>query len=148
MNVNRVQNNNSQSFGMALKFTPDGVNRIAEALHDVPLSQYSQRIKNFTEGIADPIHKLKTNVEVDGESITIYRNAEGVDKWFKFSDLPKLRELPEEYAIRRSEKELACLNYELMGISPIEKSLIIAREIGKDLDAKADAKKLLLDKYV
>ena len=59
-----------------------------------------------------------------------------------------LRELPEEYAIRRSEKELTCLDYELMGISPIEKSLIIAREIGKDLDAKADAKKLLLDKYV
>ena len=148
MNVNRVQNNNSQSFGMALKVTPDGAGRIAQALHDVSLSKYSERMKNFTERIADPIHKLKTKVVFDGESVVIYRNAEGVNSGYSLSGLTNVSQLPAEYSIRRSEHELSSLQNELACLSPIERSLVIAREVGKDLDAKADAKKYLLDKYV
>ena len=148
MNVSPVQNNYSQSFGMALKFTPDGAKRIANALHDVPLSQYSERMKNFTDNIADPIHKLNTKVVVDGESVIIYRNAEGVDCGFRFSKLSNVSQLPPGFEISRSEQELAALQKELANLTPIEKTLVITREVGKDLDAKADAKKYLLDKYV
>ena len=56
MNVSPVQNNNSQSFGMAFKLKGDGAKKLATLLEDVN----SKEASHITDDLIKPILELKT----------------------------------------------------------------------------------------
>lgn len=68
MNVSPVQNNNSQSFGMAFKLKGDGAKKLATLLEEVN----SKEAYHITEDLIKPIHSSKTaDVIYDGKDVTI-----------------------------------------------------------------------------
>ena len=68
MNVSPVQNNNSQSFGMAFRLKGDGAKKLATLLEDVN----SKEASHITDDLIKPIHELKTaDVIYDGKDVTI-----------------------------------------------------------------------------
>lgn len=74
MNVTPVQNNNSQSFGMAFKLKGDGAKKLATALEEVS----SEHAPRFEKNVLDKIHASKTDVIYDGKDVIIKANSEDV----------------------------------------------------------------------
>ena len=68
MNISPVQNNNSQSFGMAFRLKGNGAKELATLLEEIGPSEAS----HITEDLIKPIHELKTaDVIYDGRDVTI-----------------------------------------------------------------------------
>lgn len=68
MNIVPVQNNNSQSFGMAFKLKGDGAKKLATVLDEIS-PDYASR---FEKSVLDKIHTSKTPVIYDGENVIIH----------------------------------------------------------------------------
>ncbi len=70
MNITPInQNNNSQSFGMALKISSDGAKKLAEKFHSYSDPMIAE--KYFMQDIGEPINKLKSKVLYDGKRVIV-----------------------------------------------------------------------------
>lgn len=74
MNVTPVQNNNSQSFGMAFKLKGDGAKKLATTLEEVS----SDCASRFEKNVLDKIHASKTDVIYDGENVIIHADSRDI----------------------------------------------------------------------
>lgn len=145
MNVNTVQNNNSQSFGMAFRLKGDGAKQLATHLESVGPKEASYII----EDLIKPIHELKTvDVIYDGSSSVLIKNiAKDNSTWEVIDKAPSpdttnhsvrypIRDISRDGLIKdliinySSYKPLSDLNKN----SHFEQRLLNAREIAKELD--------------
>lgn len=136
MNVTPVQNNNSQSFGMAFKLKGDGARKLATFLEEAnPATN-----KHVMDDLIEPINSLKTKVVYDGENVMVDRLAvsercpvamPGTNN----TDLQYVLDNGEYvYHVKYNEPKKFLLDvYEP---HPLMQKLFNAREIAKDLDAK------------
>lgn len=94
MNVTPVQNNNSQSFGMAFKLKNNGARNLAAAL-EATTSEYASK---FEKDVLGKIHASKTDVIYDGENVIIKANSKDVygNSWHpeKITDLIVSDQIP------------------------------------------------------
>lgn len=144
MNVNPVQNN-SQSFGMALRLKDDAAKKIAESFYQLRDPKFARDC--FIKHIADPIQQLKTDVIYDGKKVLVLDKNDVIEvldnnksPYLPFSDDGKRtmkfhiarNGKPEIYAVPMPKHE-----FTFALTTGDELKLMAAREIGKDLDIKA-----------
>lgn len=140
MNINPVQNNNSQSFGMAFKLKGDGAKRLATLLEETnPATN-----KHIMDDLIAPINSLKTEVVYDGENVIVGA--------LKVSDtspvgMPGTYKHDLQYPIDNGKhvyhvwyKEPKKRLIDVYEAHPLMQKLFNAREIAKDMDAKAAQK--------
>lgn len=157
MNVSPVQNNNSQSFGMAFHLKGDGAKKLATLLDDVnPVSK-----KHIMEDLIYPIRGLKSKVTYDGNRVTV-EPPEG----FKITELSDLKFDNEEFIATTGDRPYCSTGstqyvsfpvgvgrrYDVKYPNNVEdisrfaeplslsQKLLSAREIAKDLDSRAAKK--------
>lgn len=150
MNVSPVQNNNSQSFGMAFKLKGDGAKKLATLLEEVN----SKEAYHITEDLIKPIHSLKTaDVIYDGKDVTInpIKNLKssswdddevmavsdkkpGVSNYMNRSSVKYYLDKDDYCVVDYPErKELSSLEEK----TSLGQKLLNAREIVKDMDKQA-----------
>ena len=157
MNISPVQNNNSQSFGMAFHLRGNGAKKLAETFNNT--SDPDAVTRYFMERVAEPIQKLKSEVLYDGDKVLVKDTANSGDiveildtnygTMRPFSDSRKSLcmhvNMHGENDIYRifypvSENEFSRLSYELALAQGDDLKLRLAREIAKDMDKKAAQK--------
>lgn len=149
MNVSPVQNNNSQSFGMAFKLKGDGAKKLATLLEEVN----SKEASHITEDLIKPIHELKTaDVIYDGKDVTItpvrtFKSSfedfdvlvvsdkkPGVSNYMNRSSVKYYVDKDDYCVVDYTErKELSSLEEK----TSLGQKLLNAREIVKDMDKQA-----------
>lgn len=154
MNVTPVQNNNTQSFGMAFKLKGDGAKKLATALEEVS-SDYASR---FEKDVLGKIHASKTDVIYDGKDVTIKANSADLFSYGKpnnTTDLLVFAKIP----VAMPNSDCKVLQYvakdgnaehvfkvaydkpqkfiDVEEVNPLMQKLFNAREILKALDARA-----------
>ena len=150
MNVSSVQNNNSQSFGMALKLKGNGAKKLAESFHDAKAPKTAEKI--FMEEIAEPIQRLKSEVIYDGKRVLV-KDANNPDNVLEvLSSNRDSFHMDEDFSLLYAHvnKDGAGKKYkihydsnfdqvydELYSHSGNDLKFRIAREIARDMDAKA-----------
>lgn len=77
MNVNFSQNNNAQSFGMALKLRNGAINSLSEIIQNAPNPEKMEQ--KVIRDILTPIKRCKTDVLVD-DTNHVYVNENGILK--------------------------------------------------------------------
>lgn len=136
MNVTPVQNNNSQSFGMAFKLKGDGARKLATLLEETNAATN----KRVMEDLIAPIHSLKTEVVYDGKNVSVGGRvvSERCPAPMPGSDYKDLQYVLEDgkvyHVIYDSPKNNLLDVYEG---NPLMQKLFNAREIAKDMDVKA-----------
>ena len=150
MNVSPVQNNNSQSFGMAFRLKGDGAKKLATLLDEVASSEAS----HITEDLIKPIHELKTaDVIYDGKDVSIkqlnYKPSlfGADDEVLVVSDKrPSVSNYDNSSSVKYyvGENDYLLVNYpKRQELSSLEENtelgqkLLNAREIIKDMDKQA-----------
>lgn len=140
MNINPVQNNNSQSFGMAFKLKGDGAKRLATLLEETnPATN-----KHIMDDLIAPINSLKTEVVYDGKDVMIYGLS--VSKRPPVA-MPRTNKTDLQYVLDNGEhvyhikyKKPQKKFVDFCEAHPLIQKLFNAREIAKDMDAKAAQK--------
>ncbi len=149
MNISPVQNNNSQSFGMAFRLKGDGAKKLATLLEEVN----SKEASHITDDLIKPIHELKTaDVIYDGKDVTITPVRTFKSSFEDFDVLVVSDKKPgvSNYMNRSSVKyyvgkdDYCVVDYtERKELSSLEEKtslgqkLLNAREIVKDMDKQA-----------
>lgn len=139
MNVSPVQNNTSQSFGMAFKLKGDGARKLATFLEETN----SATNKHVMEDLIAPINSLKTEVVYDGENVMIDKLS--VSERLPVA-MPNTNNKDLQYVLDGGEYVYHVIyNNPQMFLDvaeshPLMQKLFNAREIAKDVDAKAAQK--------
>ena len=150
MNVSPVQNNNSQSFGMAFRLKGDGAKKLATLLEEVN----SKEASHITDDLIKPIHELKTaDVIYDGKDVMIkpLNNLKssswgGDEVLFVTDKRPSVANHMNRSSVKYyvGKNDYRVVNYpELQELSSLEEKtqlgqkLLNAREIVKDMDKQA-----------
>ena len=136
MNVNLIQSNSTQSFGMAFRVKGDGAKKLAETFVDAPNTE-----KYVMKNIIKPIQDLKTEVIFDGENAVV-KTASGreIDVFPKepvampnnAKDIQYVTGDGVYQVVYSRPKNIASIRTQ----DPTVKMLFNAKEIAKDIDAK------------
>ena len=156
MNINTVQYNNNQSFGMSFKLKGNGAEKIAKSFSNCKNVENAE--KYFMDYIAKPIQKLKSEVIYDGEKVFV--KAHNSEKTIEVLDDGLNGHIPwvssDFRSINFNIKSDDAYAYSVLYGEPQNKvdgiinilelssgdelKLICAREIAKDMDAVAAKK--------
>ena len=135
MNISPIQNNNSQSFGMAFRLKGDGAKKLATFLEETN----SATNKHVMEDLIKPIDALKTNVVFDGENVlvegaSVSKNSPVVMPGTYDKDLQYVLDGGKVYHVIYNKPKKFI---EVFESHPLMQKLFNAREIAKDMDVQA-----------
>lgn len=149
MNISPVQNNNSQSFGMAFRLKGAGAKKLATLLDEVTPKEAS----HITDDLIKPIHKSKAaDVIYDGKDVTITPVGilkspfDDVEVMVVSNKKPSVANYDNSSSVKYyvGENDYRLVNYpERQELSSLEEKtslgqkLLNAREIVKDMDKQA-----------
>ncbi len=140
MNVSPVQNNTSQSFGMAFRLKGDGAKKLATFLEETsPVTN-----KRVMEDLIAPINSLKTEVVYDGKNVLI--DGCSVSERCPVA-MPNTNNRDLQYLLNDGEdvvhikyKEPKTFLLDVYEPYPLMQKLFNAREIAKEIDARSAQK--------